>query len=181
MNGKPWTEEEDNILRNNWNSVLPCTMWGIPGRSAHAIRNRAKHLKLGSKIVDYSAMYPQINERAEAVLDLLRREGPLSSIQIRERLNLPEWKHRRAHERIRGELYIFAWENGPSGGQWPIWAIGDAPDAKRPPKGDAHEYQKRWREKHKRPSHAKPKEEAQPVFVPPGKADLASSWLFNPC
>lgn len=181
MNGKPWTEAEDAILRNNWNSVLPCTMWGIPGRSPHAIRNRARHLGLGSKIVDYGAMYPQINERAEAILALLAKEGPMPSTEIQKQLKISESQHRRAHERIRGEIYIFAWEMGSRGGEWPIWALGDAPDAKRPPKGDAHEYQKRYREKHKRPSRAKPKEDAKPVFVPPGKADLASSWLFNPC
>lgn len=181
MNGKPWTEAEDVILRNNWNSVLPCTMWGIDGRTPHAIRNRAKQLGLGRKIVSYEAIYPQINARAETIRALLTTAGPLSSREIQKRLAITESQHRRAHERIRGEIYIFAWEIGSRGGEWPIWAIGEQKDAKRPPKGDAHEYQKRYREKHKRPSRAKPKEEPKPVFVAPGRADIAASWLFAPC
>lgn len=181
MSRKLWTEAEDALLRKNWDSVLPCTMWGIEGRTPHAIRARAKQIGLGKKLVSYEAIYPQINERAEAILALLTTAGPLSSREIQKRLAITESQHRRAHERIRSEIYIFAWEMGTRGGEWPIWALGDAPDAKRPPKGDAHEYQKRYREKHKRPSRAKPKEEAKPVFVPPGKADMASSWLFNPC
>lgn len=181
MSRKLWTEAEDNLLRNNWDSVLPCTMWGIEGRTPHAIRNRAKQLGLGKKLVSYEAIYPQINERAEAILALLTTAGPLSSREIQKRLSITESQHRRAHERVRGEIYIFAWEMGDRGGEWPIWAIGEQQDAKRPPKGDAHEYQKRYREKHKRPSRAKPKEEAPAAFVPPQRADIAASWLRNPC
>lgn len=181
MNGKPWTEAEDAILRNNWATEFPIGMWTIPGRSAHAIRNRARHLNLGGKAINYATMYPQVDERGQDILDLLKTAGPLPSTEIRKRLNISESQHRRAHTRIRSELYIFDWEMGDKGGEWPIWAIGDAPDAKRPPKGDSTEYNRRYREKHKRPSRAKPKEEVKPVFVAPNHADIAASWLLNPC
>lgn len=175
-----WTEAEDAKLRAHWGTELPITMWGITTRTVHAVRQRGYQLGLGERgKINYASLYPAVDQRGHAILDLLK-SGPLPSNTIRERLGITEWQHRRAHNLIRSEIYIFAWEMGAKGGEWPIWALGDAPDAKRPPKGNSTEYGRRYREKHKRPSRAKPKEE-KPVFVAPRKADLASSWMFNPC
>lgn len=166
--GKSWTPEEDAILRENWGTELPISMWALPGRTCHAIRNRAILLGLGGRSIRMQVLYPQVSERAEKILELLRA-GPMTSVEIRNRLDMNKFVHRRAHDRIRDQIYIFAWKYQEKGGPQPIWAIGNAKDARRPPKVDPLASAAKYREKNRK-QKAKTK----------ARADISASWMFNP-
>lgn len=173
MHGKAWTVEEDNILRANWGTEMPVAMWAPEGRSVSTIHKRALKLQLGGRNIRMQLLYPQVHERAETILALLK-SGPKTAPQIRKALGLNVTTHRRAHDLIRSQIYIFAWQGSATGGPIPVWAIGDAPDAKRPPKVPKEVSEAKYREKQR-------KRRASPVKVEHRRPDAAASWMFNPC
>jgi len=168
-----WTAEEDAVLVANWGTEAPVAMWAPEGRSVAAIHKRALKLRLGGRNIRMQLLYPHVYERAESILDLLRN-GPLSTPKIRAALDLNKTTHRRAHDKIRRQIYIFAWEETATGAPIPVWALGDAPDAKRPPKVPTEVSQAKYREKQR-------KRRKSPIKPAHRMADLAASWMFNPC
>lgn len=172
MNGRTWTEEEDGILRAFWGTEMPVSMWAPEGRSVATIHKRALKLKLGGRNIRMQLLYPQVYERAEAILALLHN-GPMTVLKIRALLGLNVTTHRRAHDKIRDQIYIFAWEPTATGGPIPVWALGNAPDAKRPPKVPKKVSEAKYREKRRQ-------RRKSPVKPAHRMADPAASWMFNP-
>lgn len=170
---KIWTEAEDTILRDNWGSDLPVSLWKMEHRSMHAIYKRAEKLGLSRRNIRMQHLYPQVIERADKIMDFLRQFGPQTTNAIKKQLGLSESLHRRAHDLIRKDIYIFGWAETKTGPRVPIWAIGDAPDMPKPPKvmKSDSDAKYRMRQRARKASNIKPGH---------ARTDFAASWLFNP-
>lgn len=127
-----WLMTEIALLRKQYAVVPSCAelMAMFPRHTPNSVRRMASSQGLSRPLAGVVKCRPGL----ERVLDLLKQEGPLTAIQIGERLGIKK----RAVENLRGmyrdKFRIAGWEPPPGIGKWsPKWGIANGmPDAVRP-------------------------------------------------
>jgi len=186
MSGKKWTEDEDALLRKYWQTPkkLVHLMDLFPGRTPDSMQDRALRLKLGRR-----KHVPRGGGSWKLIAKQLMT-GPKTAVQIAEQIGMKRDKVLeilRKYKAKQRAVYVFAWTEVGRGGRSRIFALGNAMDAPRPKTMPRPQVQKNYikRLKTERPDAydvrmAKDKERKRREHRKPS-ADVASSWMFNPC
>lgn len=186
MSGIAWTKDEDAVLIKYWPTPkkLVHFMGMLPGRTIDAMQDRADRLKLGKRknVPRGGASWKLIEKQLKT--------GPKTALQISEKIGMKRDKVLeiiRQYKRNCRCVYIFAWTEPDRGGRSKIFALGNARDAPKPPSMTRPAINKAYiqRLKEERPDdydrymevNRQRKREARKEV----KADVASSWMFNPC
>lgn len=146
---RPFTKEEDDKLRQLWQTDMKihefCEFFD--NRIASSLYDRGlKRLKLGARKITKGREFSPTWIRIEA---LLKKEGPLTSLQISEKLHVDKEHCRQLLSKRKGkEVYIFAYSTQcVKGGPSMIWALGNAKNAKKPKSHTRAEINARYKER----------------------------------
>ena len=188
MNATHWTEDEKAIVREHWSTDGPIKLWNhlLPGKTRDAIIGIARRMGLGKRPVNRKPTYVQ----SWACIEHLLSDGkPRSNPEIAKRTGFnPSVVRKQLQDRIRIQVYVSEWRWETN--KWvALFALGAHKQNVRKPKPKTHaENQRKSYERRKkfRPDaheeHLRKRRLRDAAKRPaPPKADIAASWLLNPC
>lgn len=147
---KKWTEAEDAILREIWETPgsIKSQLHKLPGRTWFAVKHHSASLKMPPRSKLKASTYSWVREVVDAEL---QKGRPMTSLQI---AGLTPASHPRINQILReghGKTYYIAgWIRSREHGDWyPKWAWGQEEDVRRPANKNKVQAMKEYRARKK--------------------------------
>jgi len=173
-----WTEEEKNILRENWKgrNFMDDLSRLLPNRTMEAIRSAGKRMKChkNHKITPWVAIQEVLEDKKPRCIDELISETGYSEKAIRTAIRMY----------FDDGIYVRKWHREKEGDKWrPFFLVGRGKSVSKPAKIPNYIAQRKYRERLKKEPERLAKVEARRKFRDRGgvqvKPDIAAAWMFN--